>query len=222
MTCQELASRIDHTLLRPDATESELLALCREAAEFETATVCVNPAFVPLCREQLTGTSVGVCTVVGFPLGAMETASKAFEALLAVRAGAAEIDMVLPLGPLKSGREDAVRRDIAAVVEASSGRTVKVILETCLLSDAEIVTACRLSAEAGAHFVKTSTGFSRAGATAEHVRLMKASSQGLLVKAAGGIRTLAQAMAMLEAGADRLGCSATSAILAELTNQNRQ
>lgn len=218
MTKQELASRIDHTLLRPDAREEEVITLCTEAAALGTASVCVNPVFVPLCHERLAGTPVRICTVVGFPLGAMETASKAFEALLAVRAGATEIDMVLPIGRLKDGQEDAVRRDIAAVVDASSGQTVKVILETCLLTDAEIVTACRLSAEAGAHFVKTSTGFSRAGATAEHVRLMKSHAGGLQVKAAGGIRTLEQAMAMLEAGADRLGCSATAAILEALPN----
>lgn len=218
MTKKDLAAHIDHTLLRPDATEAEIKKLCSEAAAFQTASVCVNPLYVPLCREQLGGSDVRVCTVVGFPLGAMDTAAKAFEALLAVRAGATEIDMVLPVGLLKDGREEAVRRDIEAVVEASSGQTVKVILETCLLTDAEIITACRLSAEAGAHFVKTSTGFSHAGAAIEHVRLMKAHAGAMKVKAAGGIRTLEQALAMLEAGADRLGCSATGAILDQLEN----
>ena len=215
MTRRELASRIDHTLLRPDARADDIRALCAEAAGLGTASVCVNPVYVPLCRSLLDGSGVPVCTVVGFPLGAMETAAKAFETMMAVRAGAAEIDMVLPVGALRDGREEDVLRDIAAVVEAAGDNAVKVILETCLLTDAEIVSACRLAEQAGARFVKTSTGFSREGASAAHVRLMRAHT-ALKVKAAGGIRSTEQALTLLDAGADRLGCSSTPAIVAGL------
>ncbi len=216
MTKKELAARIDHTLLRPDATMRDMSLLCRESVELGFCSVCVPPCYVSFCAEQLSGTSVNVCTVAGFPLGASASVAKAFEAARAVSDGAAEIDMVLGVGFLKSGRADDVRADIAAVVSAAAPATVKVILETCLLTGAEKELACRLCAEAGAAFVKTSTGFGRAGATVEDVRLLKRAGGGLLVKAAGGIRTLSDALAMLGAGADRIGCSASVSIVGEL------
>jgi deoxyribose-phosphate aldolase len=211
----ELAALIDHTLLAPGAVPGDIEALCREAAELRTASVCVNPLYVPLCARLLAGSGVLVCTVAGFPLGASAGAVKAFEAARAAQDGADEIDMVLAVGLLRAGLFDEAREDIAGVVSAAGGKTVKVILETCLLTRGEIITACALCEEAGAHFVKTSTGFGAAGATEEHVRLMRGSCS-LKVKAAGGIRTTAQALAMLEAGASRIGASKTADILAGL------
>lgn len=211
---------IDHTLLKAGSTREQIMALCGEAKKYDFASVCVNSYWVAFCAEELASTDVKVCTVVGFPLGAMSTAAKAFEAAQAVRDGADEIDMVLNIGELKGGNGDAVRRDIEAVVEAAAGKTVKVILETCLLTDEEIVRACELCLEAGAAFVKTSTGFSTAGANPRVVKLMKDTVRGrALVKAAGGVRTRADLDAMVAAGADRIGTSAGVALVSRQINE---
>lgn len=211
---------IDHTLLKAGSTREQIMALCGEAKKYDFASVCVNSYWVAFCAEELASTDVKVCTVVGFPLGAMSTAAKAFEAAQAVRDGADEIDMVLNIGELKGGNDDAVRRDIEAVVEAAAGKTVKVILETCLLTDEEIVRACELCLEAGAAFVKTSTGFSTAGANPRVVKLMKDTVRGrALVKAAGGVRTRADLDAMVAAGADRIGTSAGVALVSRQINE---
>ncbi len=214
-----LARTIDHTLLAPDASAAAIDALCREALEHSFATVCVHGAWVRRCAEILSGSRVGVCAVVGFPLGAMASAIKTAEAERAIGDGAREIDMVLFVGALKSGDDERARADVAAVASAchSGGARLKVILETCLLTEAEKVRACRLVEEAGADFVKTSTGFSRHGATVADVALLAGLVAGRLgVKASGGIRDLAAALAMLGAGATRLGTSASVSILAEL------
>lgn len=201
---------IDHTLLKPEATEKEIDVLCAEAAQFKFASVCVNPTWVPRCVKNLAGSGVKTCTVIGFPLGANATETKRHEARLAVDAGAEEVDMVLAIGLLKSGRQDDVRRDVAAVVEAARPRAlVKVILETCLLTDDEKRTACRLAVEAGADYVKTSTGFSKGGATVEDIALMRAAvGPSIGVKASGGVRDRAGVDAMVKAGATRIGASA--------------
>lgn len=205
---------IDHTQLKANATRAQIEQLCDEALEHHFASVCVNTCWVPLCAKKLAGSDVKVCCVVGFPLGAMLTEAKAAETRLAVEAGAQEIDMVINVGWLKDGDTDAVRKDIAAVVDAASGNCVKVIIECCLLTDEEKVTACELAVEAGATFVKTSTGFSTGGATIEDVALMrKTVGNRCKVKAAGGIHTADEAASMVEAGADRLGCSAGIAIV---------
>ena len=210
----QLAKFIDHTLLRADATPADIQVLCREAAAYGFATVCVGSRFVPLAAQYLAGCDVGVCTVVGFPLGAMLSSVKAYETRVAIAEGATEIDMVIAIGELKAGDTEAVRSDIATVVEAAGQTPVKVILETCLLTDAEVVTACRLSMDAGAAFVKTSTGFSSGGATVEDVQLMRRTVGNTLgVKASGGIRDLNAAPGMLRAGANRLGCSSGVAIV---------
>lgn len=206
----------DHTLLKPEATGDQIDKTCEEAKEYDFYSVCVNSCYVARCYDNLKGTDVKVAAVVGFPLGACTTKSKAFETEEACMDGAKEIDMVLNVGVFKSGDYDYIRDDIKAVVEASEkyGAIVKVILETCLLSDEEIVEACKLSKEAGAKFVKTSTGFNSGGATEKHVALMKATVGDVLqVKASGGIRDYETAMKMIEAGADRLGCSASVAIM---------
>ena len=216
-TRSRLAACIDHTLLKPNATDDQIRSLCREARECRFAAACVNPAAVPLATECLAGSAVKPCAVIGFPLGANATRIKAAEAALAVEQGAAEVDMVISVGTLKSGRGTDVESDIRAVVAAAGGALVKVILETCFLSDEEKRTACRLAVNAGAHFVKTSTGFGSGGATVEDVRLMRAAVGPTLgVKASGGIRTLADALAMLDAGATRIGTSSGPAILAGL------
>lgn len=205
---------IDHTLLAPAASREEILRVCDEAKQLHTASVCVNSCYVPLVHEALAGSGVKTCSVVGFPLGAMSTAGKAAETRQAVRDGADEIDMVLNVGFLKSGDTDAVQRDIAAVVEAARPSLVKVILETCLLSDEEKVRACQAAKAAGAAFVKTSTGFSTGGATVEDVALMrKTVGPELGVKASGGVRTREQAEAMIAAGATRIGASASRKII---------
>lgn len=210
----EFNRMIDHTQLKANATRAQIEQLCDEALEHHFASVCVNTCWVPLAAEKLAGSDVKVCCVVGFPLGAMLTAAKAAETRLAVEAGAQEIDMVINVGWLKDGDDDAVKSDIAAVVEAASGNCVKVIIEACLLTDEEKVRACELAVEAGATFVKTSTGFSTGGATVEDVALMrKTVGDRCKVKAAGGIHTAEEAAAMVEAGADRLGCSAGIAIV---------
>ena len=216
-TRSRLAACIDHTLLKPTATDDQIRALCAEAAAAGFASACVNPCHVPLAAAGLVGSPVKVCAVVGFPLGANASHIKAAEAALAVEQGAAEVDMVLNVGFLKSGRMADVESDIRAVVAAAAGATVKVILETCFLSDAEKRSACALAVAAGAHFVKTSTGFGSGGATVADVRLLRAAvGPGIGVKASGGIRTLADALAMLDAGASRIGASSGLQILKEV------
>ncbi|CAM3529497.1 MULTISPECIES: deoxyribose-phosphate aldolase [Saccharibacillus] len=204
-----LASMIDHTLLRADAVESEVAKLIEEAKTYKFASVCVNPTWVAYSAERLAGTEVKVCTVIGFPLGASTPETKAFETRDAIEKGAGEIDMVLNIGALKSGSVELAERDIRAVVEAASGKAiVKVIIETCLLTDEEKVLACEMSVRAGADFVKTSTGFSTGGATAEDVALMrKTVGPDLGVKASGGVRSREDMEAMIQAGATRIGAS---------------
>ncbi|MBN1584920.1 deoxyribose-phosphate aldolase [Candidatus Uhrbacteria bacterium] len=214
----ELAKLIDHTLLKPEATASDVGGLCDEARRFGFAAVCVNPCFVPLCRRLLEGSGVRVCTVIGFPLGANAAETKAFEARQAIRDGADELDTVISIGALKGGRFDLVLEDIAAVVRearADSGRpiAVKAIIEASRLTDGEKVRACNLAVEAGADFVKTSTGFGGGGATVGDVRLMRAAvGDSAGVKASGGIRTGEDALAMLAAGATRLGISRSGSL----------
>ena len=204
----KLNKMIDHTLLKADARKDQIVTLCNEAKEYDFASVCVNSGWVSLCKKMLEGSDVMVCTVVGFPLGAMSTAAKAFEAKQAVADGADEIDMVLNIGALKDGNDELVQKDIEAVVEAVSGKCIKVILETCLLNKDEIVRACKLCMNAKADFVKTSTGFSTSGATVEDVKLMKDTVKDQCkVKAVGGVRTFADMEAMIAAGADRIGTS---------------
>lgn len=201
-----IAKTIDHTMLKADATTETIKKYCNEAKEYGFASVCVNTCQVPLVAEQLKGSGVVTCCVVGFPLGAMLTSAKAFEAKEAVKAGAGEVDMVINIGAVKDKNYDLVKEDIEAVVAASKPAIVKVIIETCLLTDEEKEKACELSVEAGAAFVKTSTGFSTRGATVADVALMKKAVKGRAkVKASGGIRTPEDAKALLEAGADRIG-----------------
>ena len=217
---RRLAGLIDHTLLRPDAMRPEILAFCGEALDHGFAAVCVNPAWVPLVARELSCSQVKVATVVGFPMGATFASCKRAEAEAALRAGAQEIDMVMNVGALRSGELKYVESDIRGVVELCRGvgAVVKVILENAFLTDPEKVRACRIAELAGADFVKTSTGFGPSGATEGDVRLMRASvGPGVGVKAAGGIRTLAVALGMLKAGANRLGTSAGVAILGEAT-----
>ena len=213
------AEMIDHTLLKPEATKEQVKKLCEEAAEYGFHSVCVNSCFVSYCADLLKDTGVKVCTVIGFPLGAMSTAGKAAEARAAVADGAEELDMVIHVGMIKSGDWDYVRQDISSVVEAAQGKAlVKVILETCLLTKEEIEKACRICLEANADYVKTSTGFSTGGATAEDVALMRRTvGDKAGVKASGGIRTLADVQAMAAAGADRIGASAGVSIMKEQT-----
>ena len=218
-----IASYIDHTLLKADATMDDITRIAGEAASYGFASVCVNPCWVPLCRKLLDGTGVKVCTVVGFPLGASSSTAKAAETAAAVEDGADEIDMVVNIGYLRSGMDDEVLGDIKAVREACRGKVLKVIIEACLLTDEEKIRACRLAEEAGADFVKTSTGFSSGGATVADVALMRKAVGGRLkVKAAGGIRTLADARAMIGAGASRIGASAGIAIVREEHGQDRE
>lgn len=205
---KELSKYIDHTLLKAAAKPEEIIKLCREAVEYNFASVCVNTCYTALAAENLKGSDVITCVVVGFPLGAMASESKAFETAQAVKDGASEVDMVINIGQMNAGNYDYVRDDIKAVVEASGAATVKVILENCYLSKEEIAKVCLLCEEAGADFVKTSTGFGPSGATVEDVALMRKTVPSLQVKAAGGIRDRATALAMIEAGADRLGASA--------------
>jgi deoxyribose-phosphate aldolase len=209
-----LASFFDHTLLKPDATRDQITQLCEEAKQHQFFSVCINPYWVSEAAKQLRESPVKVCTVVGFPLGATTTESKVFETRLAIQEGASEIDMVLNIGALKSGDTDKVQMDIEHVVEAASGNTVKVILEIGLLSDEEIVQASELAKAAGAHFVKTSTGFGFGGATEHAVRLMRQTvGQELGVKASGGIRDGVIARKMIDAGANRIGASSSVAIV---------
>lgn len=219
LTQSQLAKYMDHTLLKADATLDGIDRVVAEAKQFGCASVCVNPFWVPYVARLLDGSGVATCTVVGFPLGASSTASKVFETTDAIANGADEIDMVINIGELKAGHAELVREDIRAVAEAThaGGKLLKVIIECCLLTDDEKRLACLLCAEAGADFVKTSTGFSTGGATVADVALMRECvGPDFGVKAAGGIRTLADAYAMIEAGATRLGVSAAASILAEL------
>ncbi|CUX43619.1 deoxyribose-phosphate aldolase [Clostridium sp. C105KSO13] len=211
----DLAKMIDHTILKPEAAKQDVEKLCREAVEYGFHSVCVNSSFVYYCAQFLKDSNVKVCTVVGFPLGTMSTAGKVAETLSAVEDGAEEIDMVIHVGMIKSKDWDYVRQDIASVVEAAGDKAiVKVILETCLLTDDEKEYACRLCRESGAAFVKTSTGFSADGAREEDVALMRRTvGSGMGVKASGGIRNTETAMAMVRAGADRLGTSSGIAIV---------
>jgi deoxyribose-phosphate aldolase len=212
----QLAALIDHTILKPEATRADVSKVCREARQYGFASVCVNPYWVPLVREELGGSAVKVCTVVGFPLGATSTVAKVAETGAALRAGAQEIDMVINVGALRSGDLDAVKMDIAEVVKAAhpAGAIVKVILETALLDDNQKTTACRLAKEAGADFVKTSTGFGPSGATAHDVELMRRTvGPSMGVKASGGIRTLEDLRTMTAAGASRIGASASVKIV---------
>lgn len=209
------ASMIDHTLLKAEATKEPIEKLCAEAKEFGFASVCVNPTWVKYCSELLQNSNVLVCTVIGFPLGANTTAVKVFEAKDAIANGAQEVDMVINIGALKDQNFELVQSDIAAVVEAAKGSAiVKVIIETCLLTEEEKVKACELSVAAGADFVKTSTGFSTGGATAEDIALMrKTVGPELGVKASGGVRSLEDMQKMVEAGATRIGASSGVAIV---------
>jgi len=216
---ERAVSIIDHTLLKADASPEAIAKLCDEARTYKFASVCVNPVFVPQAARALEGSGVKVCTVIGFPLGANTSAVKAFEAQDAVRNGATEVDMVIPVGLLKAGELKAVYEDIRAVVEAVRGQALtKVIIETALLTDVEKSIACLLSVQAGADFVKTSTGFSTGGATPEDVALMRAVvGPNVGVKASGGVRSLEDASRVMAAGADRIGCSAGVQIAAGQT-----
>ena len=205
---------IDHTVLKQNATLADIETLCKEAIEFDFMSVCINPAYVNMCANLLKGSDVKVCTVIGFPLGANTTEVKVFETEDAVKNGADEIDMVINVTMLKDGKYDYVYNEIKAIKEACNGKLLKVILETCLLTDEEIVKACELSVKAGADFVKTSTGFSTAGATVHHVSLMRQTvGPNVGVKASGGVRTHEDLLAMVEAGANRIGTSAGCKII---------
>ena len=214
MNKRDLARMIDHTLLEADAKECEVEKLCKEALEYNFASVCVNPSMVEKAYSMLKDSEVKVCTVIGFPLGATTTEVKAFETEDVIKKGATEVDMVINVGKLKEGNLEYVKKDIEAVVNAAKGKALtKVIIETCLLNDEEKVTACKLSKEAGADFVKTSTGFSTGGATKEDIKLMRETvGENIGVKASGGVRSLEDAMAMIENGASRIGASASIAI----------
>ena len=215
MDKKAIAAMIDHTLLKPEATPAQIEKLCAEAAEYHFASVCVNPVYIPLAARLLKGTGVKVCCVVGFPLGAIAPEQKAAEAASCAAMGAEELDMVIHVGAAKAGDWALVQRDIEGVVKAAAGHTVKVIIETCLLTDEEKVKACEAAKAAGAHFVKTSTGFSTGGASTHDIALMrKTVGPEMGVKASGGIRDYETAMAMIEAGANRIGASAGIAIVA--------
>ncbi|MDD3421300.1 MAG: deoxyribose-phosphate aldolase [Methanocellales archaeon] len=211
ITRKQLARMIDHTLLKPDATAKDIKRICSEAIEHNFASVCINPIHVSLAAKMLGGTNIKVCTVIGFPLGASTTETKVFEMKNALKNGAQEVDMVMNIGALKSGDYEAVKKDISAVVNSAGDAIVKVIIETGLLTDEEKVYACKLAKEAGADFVKTSTGFS-GKATVSDVKLM-GSVFGNAVKASGGIRTYEDAIALVKAGATRIGTSAALSII---------
>ncbi len=214
---------IDHTLLKPESTPEQITTLCEEARDYGFASVCVNPVYVPLAAKLLTGTDVKVCTVIGFPLGATSAAVKAYEAEQAIEQGADEIDMVLHIGSLKARDLQHLHHDIAAVVlacHAHEGIICKVIIETALLTDEEKTIACQIAKEARADFVKTSTGFSTGGATVEDVRLMReVVGDNVGVKASGGVRSMADAIAMIDAGATRIGASSGVAIAKEIRGE---
>ncbi|WP_377888431.1 deoxyribose-phosphate aldolase [Alkalihalobacillus sp. R86527] len=207
---QKLANMIDHTALKPDTTRAQVEKLCEEAREFNFASVCVNPTWITLAADMLKGAEAKVCTVIGFPLGATTTETKSFETKDAIEKGATEVDMVINIAELKAGNDDYIVEDIKAVVEAAKGKAlVKVIIETCLLTDEEKKRACELAVKAGTDYVKTSTGFSTGGATAEDIKLMRETvGPEIGVKASGGVRDLEGAQAMIDAGATRIGASA--------------
>lgn len=208
MTKEEISGMIDHTILGAEVTKEAVKEKCREAKEYNFASVCANPDQVALMAEELADSPVKVCTVIGFPLGVNSSRTKAAEAELAAAEGADELDMVIKVGALKEGDYELVKNDIKAVVEAAGDRLVKVIIETCYLTDQQKVKACELAKEAGADFVKTSTGFGSGGATVEDIALMrKTVGKEMGVKASGGIHSLAEAQAMIEAGATRIGAS---------------
>ncbi|MDD6365589.1 MAG: deoxyribose-phosphate aldolase [Stecheria intestinalis] len=199
---------IDHTLLKPEAQKAAIEKLCREAKEYDFASVCVNPCWIDVAKKELAGSDVNVCVVIGFPLGAMTTEAKVFEASDAVKKGADDVDMVLNVGKLKDGDDAYVTDEIRKIKEAVGAHVLKVIIEACLLTDEEKVRACRDAMAAGADFVKTSTGFSAGGATVHDVKLMKETvGDKLKVKAAGGVRTPEEFQAMIDAGAERIGTS---------------
>lgn len=222
ITYEQLAKTIDHSLLRPELTEMEVKAGCELALQYHVASVCVKPCYVSLAANLLAGSDVAVGTVVGFPHGGHTTATKVAEAGEALANGAVELDMVINIGALRSGHQDYVEQDIRAVVEAARGKAiVKVILENAYLTDKQKVLGCQLAERAGADFVKTSTGFAPGGATLEDIRLMRASvSPRVQVKAAGGVRTLDALLAVIEAGATRVGATATAAILDEFKKRH--
>lgn len=214
LTKEGLARMIDQSLLRPDATEREVVEFCLEAKRYGFGAIAVNPAYLELAADLLKGSGIRLVASISFPLGACTIDVKAFETKDAVRRGADEVDMVLNIGAIKSGRYDVIEREMQALVAAAKGKTTKVILETCFLSEEEIVQTCLIAKKAGVDFVKTSTGFGPAGATVEIVRLMRQTvGSGMGVKAAGGIRTFEDAVAMIRAGADRIGTSSGVAIL---------
>ena len=218
---QNYAAMIDHTLLKAEATSDQIAKICEEAKQYGFASVCVNPTWVKFAAEKLEGAQSVVCTVIGFPLGANTSAVKAFETKDAIANGAGEIDMVINIGALKEGNYNLVREDIKAVVDAANGTLVKVIIESCLLTDEEKVKACELSVEAGADFVKTSTGFSTGGATAADIALMrKTVGPKIGVKASGGVRSLEDMKLMIENGATRIGASSGVAIMNGLTSES--
>ena len=214
MNRKQLAKMMDHTILKATATPAQVEQICREALEIGAASVCINPCNIEQARRLLDGSGVRVCTVIGFPLGANTPEVKAFETQDAIRRGAEEVDMVINVGALLAGDDETVYRDIKAVADAAAGTLTKVIIETCYLSDDQKKTACELAMRAGADFVKTSTGFGTGGATPHDVALMRGVvGSKLQVKASGGIRTYEDAAAVVEAGADRLGVSASLTIL---------
>ncbi|WP_084246159.1 deoxyribose-phosphate aldolase [Planomicrobium okeanokoites] len=217
-----IASYIDHTLLKPESTKEQVIELCKEAAQYEFASVCVNPSYVETAAAELKDSKVKVCTVIGFPLGASTSETKAFETKDAIAKGAEEIDMVVNIGAIKSGDSELVKNDIQSVVEAAKGKAiVKVIIEASLLTDEEKVLASRLSKEAGADFVKTSTGFSTGGATVADVKLMRETvGSELGVKASGGVRSLEDVQAMIDAGASRIGASSGVQIMQGLKSDS--
>ncbi len=204
----ELARMIDHTALKANTTVSQIDELCIEAKQYNFASVCVNSSWVSRCAKNLENSEIKVCTVIGFPLGATSTESKAAEAATAIQQGAEELDMVINIGKFLDADFDFVKNDITAVVDAARGRTVKVIIEICYLNKEQIIKACQLSEKAGAHFVKTSTGFGSGGATVEAIRLMRQTVPYLGIKASGGIRNRQDTLMMIEAGASRIGTSA--------------
>ncbi|MDY0686384.1 deoxyribose-phosphate aldolase [Pasteurella multocida] len=213
MDAKQIAQFIDHTALTAEKTEQDIIQLCDEAITHQFWSVCINSAYIPLAKQKLAGTPVKICTVVGFPLGANLSTVKVFETTEAIKAGADEIDMVINVGWIKSNKWDAVEKDIATVLAACAGKPLKVILETCLLSKDEIVKACEICKTLNVAFVKTSTGFNRGGATKEDVALMKRTVGDIGVKASGGVRDTETAIAMINAGASRIGASAGIAII---------
>ena len=210
----KLSKYIDHTLLKANATKEQIIKLCSEAKEYDFKTVCVNPSYIPLCKEELANSDVMVCTVIGFPLGQMTTEAKVFETKHAIEIGADEVDMVLNIGKLKDQDYTYVTNEIRAIKEACGEHCLKVIIETCLLTDDEKVMACKCILDAGADFVKTSTGFSTSGATFEDVDLLKKTvGDKCFVKAAGGVKTHDDFLKMIELGADRIGTSSGTKLL---------